>query len=179
MQVLRSMTWSGVAITATLLLSSAAVDAQIKDVPRERTMIQVGWSQGAPTLKTPRNANYYNLAGVYRNGHMHHFEPLFFFTNFTGEVIPWLAVDYEMNEDYTEIILYLREGVKWSDGEDFDAEDVAFTYQMLLDNGRATADMRKAKEVANQVESIEIIDPLTVRIKLTGPDPQGNRIRRR
>lgn len=158
-------------VVGSLILSSP-VGAQVKDVPRERTMIQVGWSQGAPTLKTPRNANYYNLAGDYRNGQMHHFEALFYFNNFTGETIPWLATDYEMNDDYTEVVVHLRDGVTWSDGEPFDAEDVAFTYDMLLENGRGKADMRKAKEVANQVESVEIIDPLTVKINLTGPDPR-------
>jgi peptide/nickel transport system substrate-binding protein len=172
MQVQRTITWSAVVVAGSLLLSNSHAGAQIKDVPRERTLIQVGWSQGAPTLKTPRNANYYNLAGEYRNGHMHHFEALFYFNNFTGEVIPWLATDYEMNDDYTQVILHLREGAKWSDGEAFDAEDVKFTYDMLLENGRGSADMRKAQEVVDQVASVEIIDPLTVEINLTRPDPR-------
>ena len=110
-------------LTTTLLSATAAV-AQVKDVPRERTFSHEGWSQGAPTLKTPRNANYYNLAGEYRNGHMHNFEPLFYFNSITGDLVPWLGESFEMNEDFTEVTVKVRAGAKWADGEDFDAEDV-------------------------------------------------------
>ncbi|MEO1018664.1 MAG: ABC transporter substrate-binding protein [Pseudomonadota bacterium] len=172
MKTMRQIALGAVSALAMLAVVGTAPAQEIKDVPRERTLVQMGWSQGAPTLKTPRNANYYNLAGEYRNGHMHHFEPLFFFNNFTGEVIPWLAESFEMNEDNTVVTIHLREGAKWSDGESFDADDVAFTYNMLLENGRGTGDMRKSVEVANQVESVEVIDPLTVQVNLTGPDPR-------
>ncbi len=158
------------AAMAVVGISTAAAD--IKDVPRSKTFIHEGWSQGAPTLKTPNNANYYNLAGEYRNGHMHNFEPLFWFNSPTGELVPWLAEGFEMNDDFTEVTVTLRDGAKWADGEAFDAEDVAFTLNMLLENGRGAADMRKAKEVANQVETVEVVDPLTVRITLNSPDPR-------
>ena len=52
-------------------------------------------------------------------------------------IIPWLATSYEYNDDFTELTVNLREGVKWSDGEPFNAEDVVFTIQMLKDNAPA------------------------------------------
>jgi peptide/nickel transport system substrate-binding protein len=46
----------------------------------------------------------------------------------TGDGPLWanLAESWESNEDFTEWTVYLRQGVKWSDGEPFTAEDVEF-----------------------------------------------------
>lgn len=44
-----------------------------------------------------------------------------------------LAESYEVNDDQTELTVYLRKDVKWHDGEEFTAEDVVFTYQAIAD----------------------------------------------
>lgn len=62
------------------------------------------------------------------------FESLFFVTNVnTEDFEPLLATEYAWNDDGTQLDLTLREGVTWSDGEAFDADDVVFTFQMILD----------------------------------------------
>lgn len=48
-----------------------------------------------------------------------------------GEDHPWLAESWEWTNENKTITFKLREGVKWTDGEAFDAEDVVFTYEML------------------------------------------------
>lgn len=57
------------------------------------------------------------------------YEPLFFY-NKTSDVEPeaLLGESFEYNEDGTEITVTIKEGVTWSDGEPFTAEDVAFTF---------------------------------------------------
>lgn len=49
------------------------------------------------------------------------------------EFIPELAKEWEFNDDQTEATFYLEEGVKWHDGEEFTADDVVFTYQVMAD----------------------------------------------
>jgi len=51
----------------------------------------------------------------------------------SDEVTPWLAQEITWNEDYTAVTLVARDGVTWSDGEDFTADDIAFTFTLLRD----------------------------------------------
>lgn len=52
---------------------------------------------------------------------------------------PHLAHDWEINDDNTEITLFLEEGVSWHDGEEFTADDVVFTYQSIASPGYVEA----------------------------------------
>lgn len=62
------------------------------------------------------------------------FEPLAL-VNPTGDLgtTPWLAESVEWNDAYTELTVVPRSGVKWSDGEDFTADDIVFTFDQYLD----------------------------------------------
>ncbi|MEM2793624.1 MAG: ABC transporter substrate-binding protein, partial [Candidatus Methanomethylicia archaeon] len=45
--------------------------------------------------------------------------------------VPWVAEKYE-RIDPTTVIVYLRKDVKWHDGKPFTAEDVKFTFDLIL-----------------------------------------------
>jgi peptide/nickel transport system substrate-binding protein len=63
------------------------------------------------------------------------YESLFFVTNVnTADPVPLLGTEYAWNDSGTQLDITLRDGVTWTDGEPFDADDVVFTFQMLLDN---------------------------------------------
>lgn len=66
------------------------------------------------------------------------FEPLAL-VNPTGDLgtTPWLAESVEWNEDYTEVTVVARSGVKWSDGTDFTGDDIVFTFDQFL-SGKLT-----------------------------------------
>ncbi|GMA90369.1 ABC transporter substrate-binding protein [Homoserinibacter gongjuensis] len=61
------------------------------------------------------------------------FEPLAL-VNPTGDLgtTPWLAESVEWNDDYTELTVVPRSGVKWSDGTAFTGDDIVFTFDMYL-----------------------------------------------
>ena len=47
-----------------------------------------------------------------------------------GTYYPNVIKSYSYNEDYTVWTFELREGMKWSDGDDFNADDITFWYYM-------------------------------------------------
>jgi len=95
-------------------------------------------------------------------------ESLFYLNYESGELIPWLAESYEMSADNTEVTFNLRDGVKWSDGQPFTADDVVFTLEMLRD----TPDLvQKASAIRQWVEEVQAVDDLTVKVTLTRPYP--------
>ncbi|RSM65588.1 peptide ABC transporter substrate-binding protein [Actinoplanes sp. ATCC 53533] len=66
------------------------------------------------------------------------FEPLFFFNVLRAEPPqPRLGTAYSWNADGTQLSITLRDGVKWSDGEAFTAQDVLFTLDMLTKHKEA------------------------------------------
>lgn len=56
---------------------------------------------------------------------------LFFNQTKAGDIQPVLAKKYTWNDDGTVVTFPLQEGVKWSDGEPFSADDVVFTFDLL------------------------------------------------
>lgn len=57
------------------------------------------------------------------------YEPLMIFNRAAaGDPEPMLGTAYEFNDDGTEITITLREGVTWSDGEPFTADDVVYSF---------------------------------------------------
>lgn len=63
------------------------------------------------------------------------YEPLFFFNKAqVTDPVPLLGTEQAWNEDGTVLTVTLRDGVTWSDGEPFTADDVAFTFTMLKEN---------------------------------------------
>ena len=99
--------------------------------------------------------------------------------NLDGEYVPSLCESYEINEDATTYTFYLKDGIKWHDGEAFTAEDVAYTYETTChpDFGKGYdefsaalvgADAYHAGE-ADHVEGVKVIDELTVSFTFKAP----------
>lgn len=62
------------------------------------------------------------------------YEQLFVWNVLTNTATPWLATSWGFNEDSTVLTFKLREGITWTDGEDFNADDVVFTWKLLQGN---------------------------------------------
>src|SRR5262249_3829475 len=59
------------------------------------------------------------------------YEPLVFVNRIDGSVTPLLASSYTWSTDHKQLTFSLRSNVKWSDGQPFSSDDVAFTFNML------------------------------------------------
>ncbi len=97
------------------------------------------------------------------------FEPLFYYNSNKNEVIPWLATGFSYNADFTSVTVTLRDGVTWSDGKPFGIDDVVFTLEMLLENGRGKKDLLNAASLASAVKGVTKVDGKTIRIDFTEP----------
>ena len=63
------------------------------------------------------------------------YEPLFFVTLVnTDPYTPRLGTEYTWNADGTVLSVTTRDGVLWTDGQPFTAQDVAFTFDLLKSN---------------------------------------------
>lgn len=94
-----------------------------------------------------------------------------------GALHPRLARGWEISADARTITLFLRDGVLWSDGTPFRAEDVAYNLQRWCNAGVAGNSM--AARMAALIDpasgraregATRILDPLTLELQLARPD---------
>jgi peptide/nickel transport system substrate-binding protein len=78
---------------------------------------------------------------------------------------PWLATSWEQPDALTWVF-HLRDGVQFHDGRPLGSEDVAYTIRSMTDGTLITA---KGGSFA-AVEKIEVVDRLTMRVRLKRPD---------
>jgi peptide/nickel transport system substrate-binding protein len=81
------------------------------------------------------------------------------------KVIPALAESWEVPND-TTYIFHLRKGVKFHGGEDLTAEDVKYSF----DSQKSPPPPGTANNFYPKIKSVEIIDPMTVKLVMGQPD---------
>lgn len=90
-----------------------------------------------------------------------------------GQLVPELAESYEMSEDGQMYTFTLRDGLKWSDGEELNAEDVAYSWNRLAnpetgaDYAYLTDIIAKNDDGTLKIEASE--DGKTFTVHLTAP----------
>jgi len=82
-----------------------------------------------------------------------------------GSIVPGLAESWEISDDGLTYTFHLREGVTYHDGTDFEATDVVFSY----DRARADDSTNAQKALFAAIETVEAVDPLTVKVTLSQP----------
>lgn len=72
----------------------------------------------------------------------------------------WLAESWEVNEDATEYVFHLRDGITFSNGETFDAEAVKLAFDAIR---AAEANYATANTFIGDLDEVAVDDDLTVR----------------
>jgi peptide/nickel transport system substrate-binding protein len=80
------------------------------------------------------------------------------------DIVPQLALSHETSADGKEVTIKLRGGVKFHDGEPFDAEAAKFSLDRHL---TLPTSFRKPELAA--LDHVDVVDPLTIRLVLKTP----------
>ena len=88
-------------------------------------------------------------------------------------IVPELAEKWSWQDNYRNLVFFLRKDVKWHDGQPFTSKDVKFTFDTVREAADAPAKLRinPRKEWYANVDAIEAPDPYTVVFRLKRPQP--------
>lgn len=143
-------------------LSAGAGQAQDGETPRQGGTLNVGFNEDAKTLNPIFSIQYSERQVLY----LIYNTLLRMDTDFS--LHPELAESWEIGEDGKRIVFQLREGVKFHDGTDFNAEVVKWNLERRLDEKVGSPQRSQLEGV---IESIEVIDDHTVAINTVEPFP--------
>lgn len=154
-------------VGALMLAAPLAAQDFIAGLPREETLIIQGPSA--------QNADWFNLwapgGGANPNGNQQLSADTLWFINPEGSGDDaWqnalAAGRPQYNDDFTQMTVELKDGIFWSDGEPFTADDVVYTVETQIDN----PGMQWSAPFTVNVESVEAPDEHTVVFNLKEPN---------
>lgn len=154
---------------ATAMLQEQPLDLLPDTLERHKTVI---FETDGGAVHNPSMCNPLLNETRLNNGmHQAMIEPLFVLNYESGAIEPWLGLEMVPNATQDVWTLNLRDGVEWSDGVAFDAEDVIYTLHLILslDSNKLNPYTATLQE---WVDDVEKVDTLSVRFHLKKPNPR-------
>ncbi len=187
-EFLRTVTLLGVSAPAAYamaggILGEGTVDPlrAARDVPRAGGILRV--SMPVPEIGDPATFDWTEKSNCVR-----HVIEYLTYTGPDNITRPYLAERWEASDDLTRWTFHLRRGVRWHNGDVFDAEDVIFNFTRWLDpktgssnqglfaamteeydTGERNADGSPKKGRRMRAGAIEKLDDYTIRLNLSRP----------
>ena len=90
-----------------------------------------------------------------------------------SEFHPNMIKGWQQAADDRSITLYLRSGMKWSDGEDFGADDFQFWWQDIQNNEMITPEVPSAFRPGGEPATLTVVNPFEVRFDFAVPVPNA------
>lgn len=148
---MRTFTFSAMALAAALMAGPALAKTDISiGMQQEPTSLDPTMDATA-SIETMMTVNVYEqLTRVEED----------------GEVVPNLAERWTISDDGLTYVFTLRDGVTFHDGSKLDAETVKFNF----DRAMAEDSANPSKSIFEPIESVTVVDPLTVEMKLSRQD---------
>src|SRR5438105_1470249 len=159
--------WAAVAVTS---LATNAYAQTPKPGGHLNIMLREDLSQGFAVHETSTISTSYPSLPCFNN--------LVFFdqlkrTESLETLVPELAEKWSWQDNFRNLVFFLRKDVKWHDGKPFTSRDVKFTFDMLREAPEAQAKLRinPRKDWYANIEAVEAADPHTVVFRLKRPQP--------
>jgi peptide/nickel transport system substrate-binding protein len=144
------------ALTAGVAAAQPARDALVIAMEAEPPGLDPGQALGLHTLRVTHEV----------------FETLVATPDDSTSIVPGLAESWQVSPDGLAWTFKLRRGVRFHDGTPLDAAAVKFTFDRVIDPSHPHAKSGKWSFVVgylSSVKSVEVVDPLTVRLHLKYP----------
>jgi peptide/nickel transport system substrate-binding protein len=100
-------------------------------------------------------------------GDMTEISPNYFRQDWDGSLEPAMMTSYELAADYKSIVLHIRPGMRWSDGDPIDVNDFLFLYNDMFLN----EDVEMWNFLGGPIAGADRIDDLTFRLRVVEPLP--------
>ena len=150
--MIRTRNWLSTLVLATGVAGSALA---------AKSDITIGMQLEPPNLDPTGGAAAAIDEVVYANI----FEGLTRFSS-DGSVAPALASSWQIENEGARYVFTLQSGVKFHDGADFTADDVKFS----IERAKAEDSTNAQKQLFANIDSVEVVDDMTVAINLAQPD---------
>lgn len=85
------------------------------------------------------------------------------------QIVPALAERWTSNADKTRWTFFLRKHLSWSDGHALTAQDVAFTYQKIINNPKIPNNYKDFWAYQGRFPNISVVDEQTIVFELDQP----------
>lgn len=121
-------------------------------------MLTIAWPRDVGEM----NPHVYNPSQLFAQSMV--YEPLVSYQA-GGKIKPNLAKSWEISEDGKVYTFHLREGVKFSDGTDFNAEIVKKNFDTILNN----EELHSWLGFITKIDQTEVVDKNTFKLTLTEP----------